>query len=111
MRALADNLRADGQVALHVSLEASRQTPSLAEVEPRWLQAIVDEARWTLPATDRPPLGAGAGATGTRLASLLADWALTLHPRPQVLTLDEVDTIEGEAMISFLAQLRVGRPA
>ncbi|NOY25655.1 MAG: ATP-binding protein, partial [Oligoflexia bacterium] len=112
MRALAEKLRADGQVALHVSLEASRQTPALAEVEPRWLRAIVDEARWTLPATDRPPGDAGAGeaATGTRLAALLADWALALDPRPLVLMLDEVDTIEGEAMVNFLAQLRSGFP-
>ncbi|NOY25697.1 MAG: ATP-binding protein [Oligoflexia bacterium] len=110
MRALAENLRADGYVALHVSLEASRQTPSLAQVEPRWLQAIVDEARWMLPEADRPPKGAGEGATGTRLAGLLADWALALHPRPLVLMLDEVDTIQGEAMVNFLAQLRSGFP-
>jgi len=110
MRALAEELRAQGQVALHVSLEASRQTPSLSDVEPRWVQAIVDEARWMLPAADRPPQGAGAGATGTRLAALLADWALAMQPRPLVLMLDEVDTIEGEAMVSFLAQLRSGFP-
>ena len=108
MRALAEQLRAEGQVALHVSLEASRHTPSLAEVEPRWIQAVVDHARWTLPAADRPPEGAGAGAPGTRLAGLLGDWAMALHPRPLVLLLDEVDTIEGEAMVNFLAQLRSG---
>ncbi len=110
MRALAEELRGEGQVALHVSLEASRQTPSLSDVEPRWVQAIMDEARWMLPAADRPPEGAGAGATGTRLAALLADWALAMQPRPLVLMLDEVDTIEGEAMVSFLAQLRSGFP-
>lgn len=64
IRALAEELRAEGVVALHVSLEASRQTPSVAEVEPRWLRAIIDEARWTLPPSDRPPVQAPVRAAG-----------------------------------------------
>ena len=112
MRALADELRAEGVVALHASLEGSRGTPSLAAAEPRWLRAIADEARWTLDDADRVPSGVLKSALdapiGTALASLLAEWSLALQPRPLVLMLDEVDTIEGEAMVSFLAQLRSG---
>ncbi|MCK6506278.1 ATP-binding protein [Myxococcota bacterium] len=108
MRALAEQLRGEGRVALHVSLEASRQTPSVAEVEPRWIQAIRNAARWNLPPDEQPPEGADEGATGTRLASLLGHWAMALHPRPLILLLDEVDTIEGEAMANFLAQVRSG---
>ncbi len=109
VRALAEDLREHGYVALHVSLEASRQTPSLAEVEPRWLQAIVDAAEVDLPAAERPPALTELGhAVGTRLGQLLRRWSMALHPRPLVLMLDEVDTIEGEAMVNFLAQLRAG---
>lgn len=45
---------------------------------------------------------------GTLLGQLLRRWAMAIHPRPLVLTLDEVDTIEGEAMVDFLAKLRAG---
>ncbi|RME27625.1 MAG: hypothetical protein D6798_04140 [Deltaproteobacteria bacterium] len=111
MRALAEELRAEGQVALHVSLGASRQTPSLADVEPRWVQAIGDAADIDLPAADQPPARPSvAPAVGTQLGQLPRRWAMALHPVPTVRMLDEVDTIEGEAMVSFLAQLRSGFP-
>ncbi|MCK6504356.1 ATP-binding protein [Myxococcota bacterium] len=109
IRALAEELRAEGVVALHVSLEASRQTPAVAEVEPRWLRAVADAAEIVLPPADRPPPLAELGTeVGTRLGQLVRRWALAVHPRPIVLMLDEVDTIEGDAMVNFLAQLRSG---
>ncbi|NOY24280.1 MAG: ATP-binding protein, partial [Oligoflexia bacterium] len=109
MRALAKDLRAEGWVALHVSLEASRQTPSLAKAEPRWLRAVTDAAEIDLPAAERPPPLTDIGSeVGTRLGQLLGRWATAVQPRPIVLMLDEVDTIEGEAMVNFLAQLRAG---
>lgn len=112
MRALAEELRAEGTVALHVSLEASRRTPRVEDVEPRWINALADEAQWMLPPDAQIPEAALAKALaqkpGTALASLLGDWSLAQHPRPLVLMLDEVDTIEGAAMVNFLAQLRSG---
>ncbi len=115
MRALAEDLRAQGTAAVHVSLETSRQTPAVADVEPRWLRAIFDAAEVVLPPEQRPPDLAEIGSeVGTRLGQFLRRWAMSQHPRPVVLMLDEVDTIEGDAMVNFLAQLRAGfndRPA
>ncbi len=110
VRAFAEELRAEGTVALHASLETSRQTPDLAQAEPRWLQAIYDASRRGLAPGDwAPPVAPVlAGPAGSRLATYLADWAMAVHPRLLVLFLDEVDSIEGEAMVSFLAQLRSG---
>ncbi|MBN2797976.1 MAG: ATP-binding protein [Deltaproteobacteria bacterium] len=109
VRALAEELRAEGGVALHVSLESSRHTPALAEVEPRWLRAIFLAARLHLPEALRPDAPEAIVAeTGNRLFEQLQTWAMRVHPRPIVLFLDEVDTIEGPAMVSFLAQLRAG---
>jgi len=42
------------------------------------------------------------------LNSLLRDWAVKVAPKPLVVLFDEVDVLEGEAMISFLRQLRSG---
>ncbi len=109
VRALAAQLRADGQIALHVSLESSRHTPELAEVEPRWLDAIALAARVDLPAAERPPpVSEVTVQSGNRLFEFLQLWSLAVHPREVILFLDEVDTIEGPALISFLAQLRNG---
>ena len=109
MQVFAEHLRAEGVVALHASLETSRQTPALAEAEPRWLSAITDAARYALPEAERPPDPSEIDAPeGERLVRYLGQWCARLSPRSVVLFLDEVDTIEGPAMVSFLAQLRKG---
>ncbi|MCB9762007.1 MAG: ATP-binding protein [Alphaproteobacteria bacterium] len=109
MRALAAELRAEGGVALHVSLETSRQEPSVAVAEPRWMRSIAWNAELELPPEDRPPdPDTISGAVGDLLRVMLSRWCVKVRPRPVVLLLDEVDTIEGEAMVSFLAQLRGG---
>jgi hypothetical protein len=109
VRALAEELRAEGQIALYASLETSRHAPELAQAEQRWLQAIYDAAEVSLPEGERPePPSAIVQADGTRLQGQLRRWAMRVHPRPIILFLDEADTIEGPALISFLAQLRAG---
>lgn len=109
VRALAEELRAEGIVALHVSLESSRQTPRLLDAEPRWLWELRNTASLYLAPQDRPPPPDEAtGPPGTRLSQTIQRWAARLHPRRLVLFLDEVDVLEGEALVSFLAQLRTG---
>jgi hypothetical protein len=110
MLAFAEELRTNGAVALHTSLETARQTPAVEAAEPRWLRAIFDSARWALVPGERPPPLAEVlgGEPGTRLGTYLSDWAAALHPRPLVLLFDEVDCVEGEAMVSLLGQLRAG---
>lgn len=109
VRAMAAELRSEGMVALHVSLESSRQTPGLAEAEPRWLWDIRNTASLYLPPQDCPPSTSEmTGPPGTQLSQLLQVWAARVFPLPLVIFFDEVDTLEGEALVSFLAQLRAG---
>jgi hypothetical protein len=42
------------------------------------------------------------------VSSILADWAKKTAPKPLIILFDEVDALEGDAMISFLRQLRSG---
>lgn len=109
VRHMAEQLRSEGVVALHVSLESSRQTPSLADAEPRWLWDIRNTASIYLAPQECPPsAGEVGGPPGTQLSQLIQQWAARVHPMPLVLFFDEVDNLEGEARISFLAQLRAG---
>ena len=45
---------------------------------------------------------------GSMLSDILANWSALLAPKPLVVLFDEVDVLEGDAMISFLRQLRGG---
>ncbi len=110
MRAFADELRADGLVAVHATLEASQGATEVAEAEPRWISAIHRDASAALPPADRPPPAAAASdaAVGTRLGAWLASWCDSVAPRPVVLLLDEADTVSGPAMVNLLRQLRAG---
>jgi hypothetical protein len=42
------------------------------------------------------------------LGTMLSSWAALVAPKPLVVLFDEVDTLTGEAMLNFLAQLRGG---
>ena len=44
----------------------------------------------------------------TMVSSILADWAKKTAPKPLIVLFDEADALEGDAMISFLRQLRGG---
>ncbi|MDR0390742.1 MAG: PD-(D/E)XK nuclease domain-containing protein [Planctomycetaceae bacterium] len=45
---------------------------------------------------------------GSMLSDILANWAALVAPQPLVVLFDEIDVLEGDAMISFLRQLRGG---
>lgn len=45
---------------------------------------------------------------GKQLGSLLANWAAAIPDKPLVVLFDEVDVLSGEALVSFLRQLRSG---
>lgn len=72
--------------------------------------AILDTWRDTiafrLPADLQPPLW-GYGAPGQRIRSSLQVWAQNC-PRPIVLFIDEIDSLENQVLISVLRQLRFG---
>jgi hypothetical protein len=108
---LADHLDATGRFrAAWVDLETAREKPDVARAMTAVLAAFDRTLAWRHPRLPRPAeaeidamLRRPDGALLTYLTQLAA-----LDPRPLVLLLDEVDGLVGEAMVSFLTQLRQG---
>ena len=107
-RAFAERLRGLGYVAVWATLETSQGIEDIERAEPLWLQAIEEGGR-VLPEAQRPPARQGwaTQAVGGRLSDYLRSWCARL-PVPLVLLLDEADVLSGDALISFLRQLRAG---
>jgi hypothetical protein len=108
---LEDHFNATGRWrALWVDLETAREKPDVARVMTAILKVLDDALAARHPEAPRP--------TATERAAMLAtpDTALLdylrrlagLSPLPLTLLLDEVDGLVGEAMVSFLTQLRHG---
>ena len=107
-------LTAEGQyVAVMVSMEtASVFRDDIAAAElcalSAWRMAAEDRLPaelWPPPWPDAPP--------GSRITAALSAWAKAA-PRPLVLFIDEIDSLEGPALVSVLRQLRqrfADRPA
>lgn len=108
MLALAQELTASGHyVAALVSMEvgaAFNDDPGAAE--PAILDSWRDMASWQLPVELQPPRWPTVAA-GQRIGAALTTWARAA-PRPLVLFLDEIDTLQDDALISVLRQLRAG---
>jgi hypothetical protein len=91
-------------VACYVSVERCQGMPAVETAVPNLIEAVV---QWA--ARNGVPVPAVRPApVGTLLNQLLADWAAQVAPRPLVVLFDEVDVLEGPALISFLRQLRDG---
>jgi hypothetical protein len=106
IRAFAARLRALGYAAVWASLESSQGAASVGGAEDRWIHALIDRAQGLEP-PDRPPADTGAAPEGRSLFSFLRAWSARCA-RPLVLLLDEVDVVEGPALVSLLRQLRDG---
>ena len=77
--------------------EAERAIPAICEAIREWA------ARFDMPVPPKPD------ATATSMLSqMLTAWAAMTAPKPLIVLFDEVDVLEGQAMISFLRQLRGG---
>ncbi|MFM7204728.1 MAG: ATP-binding protein, partial [Myxococcota bacterium] len=110
MMALAEELTDSGRyAALVVTCEqgsAFRNDPAMSEraILESWLQTaqeLLPPALWP------PPVRASAPGNGIR--AFLSGWASSC-PRPLVLFIDEIDSLENEALITLLRQLRAGFP-
>lgn len=107
MLTLAQQLTASGQyAAIMVSAEvgaAFLDNPAKAE------QAILEEwwlaADFYLPAELQPP----TPVSGESIGSALQHWAEYI-PRPLVIFIDEIDSLQNEVLMSLLRQLRSGYP-
>lgn len=110
LRALARSLTAEGTyAALHFSCEAGSVAGESYGAAAR---AILGAIRWLaeihLPEELRPPPFPDAPDERVITAALSA-WARAC-PRPLVLFFDEVDSLQGQSLLSVLRQLREGFP-
>jgi len=94
----------DEAVACYVSVERCQGIPDIERAIPGICESIIQWAKtYGLP---QPLLG--NEQPQSQLGAILRKWSELVAPKPLVLLFDETDVIEGEALISFLRQLRDG---
>jgi len=107
--ALAKQLTESGRyTAVMVSAEVGSpysHDPSAAELP--ILDAWWASAKFDLPSDLYPPKQWEQGQPGRRIQAALQAWAQA-SPRPLVLFIDEIDSLQDQALISILRQLRDG---
>ncbi|MFZ4558139.1 MAG: AAA family ATPase [Pseudanabaena sp.] len=110
MLTLAQELTASGEyTALMVSVEVGSAFPDQPEIaEKAILGAWAKNARFWLPKELHPPAVPEADA-GQRINATLNLWA-EVSPRPFILFIDEIDSLQNQTLISVLRQLRDGFP-
>lgn len=91
-------------IACYVSVECCQ---GVAEAE-RAIPAIVSAVRSYADDFEVPVPTATDPVPERMLAAIMKGWAALCAPKPLVVLFDEVDVLEGPAMISFLRQLRGG---
>jgi hypothetical protein len=108
--ALGRELTAEGgHVALLLSVEVGAAFPEDTDAaELAILDAWRDAARARLPAELQPPPWPESSA-GRRIGAALGAWARAA-PRPLVVFIDEIDSLQGPPLVSILRQLRDGYP-
>jgi hypothetical protein len=90
--------------ACYTSLETCQGITERAEAMITMHKAICESARaWNLPIPELP-----LNNPELLLYETMRKWAELTAPEPLVVLFDEVDVLEGEALISFLRQLRNG---
>jgi len=91
-------------IACYVSVERCQGVPEAERAMPAICEAIRDYAKaFHVPIPSVPDVGAES-----LLAATIIGWAALCDPKPLIVLFDEVDVLEGPAMISFLRQLRGG---
>jgi hypothetical protein len=94
----------DEAIACYVSVEICQEVPESARAMPALAHAIRDYAQaFELPTPELPE-----GPPEGMLSAILTAWAALVAPKSLVILFDEVDVLEGPAMVSFLRQLRGG---
>jgi hypothetical protein len=110
MIALAQELTASGQyTSALVSVEAGAALGNdIIAVEQAILKAWQSALQFWLPPELQPPNWNDL-SEGSRIAEALSLWA-KVSPRPIVLFIDEIDSLQDASLISILRQLRDGYP-
>ena len=94
----------DEAVACYVSLERCQKIPDRERAMPEACNAIMEQA--VLQGFPKPELT--TDGPSSMVSNILIDWSKKVAPKPLVILFDETDALEGDAMISFLRQLRGG---
>ncbi|WP_041611702.1 ATP-binding protein [Treponema primitia] len=94
----------DEAISCYVSVETCQGVP---EAE-RAIPVICDAVRRWSEQYDLPVPAIEDETPQSRLNSILANWAKLVAPKPLIVLFDEVDVLTGDALISFLRQLRDG---
>jgi len=94
----------DEAVACYVTIERCQRLSEPERCMPNICMAIRDYADFT----NLPIPVPGTSEANSMVNNILIDWAKKTAPKPLVILFDEVDALEGDAMISFLRQLRGG---
>lgn len=93
-------------VACYVTVERCQGIEEPEKALPAICDAILESARnFQIPVPTRP---ASETAAGSLLSDIMSQWAALCAPKPLVVLFDEVDTLSGQTLISFLRQLRSG---
>jgi hypothetical protein len=110
MLTLAQELTASGEyTALMVSAEVGSAFPDQPEIaEKAILGAWAENAKFWLPSEIVLPPIPEADA-GQRISATLSLWS-NVSPRPFILFIDEIDSLQNQTLISVLRQLRDGFP-
>ena len=91
-------------VACYVSIERCQRLPESERCMPELCKAIQEYAGFS----NLPVPELKTNAPNSMLSDVLINFSTLVAPKPLVLLFDETDALEGDAMISFLRQLRGG---
>jgi hypothetical protein len=94
----------DEAISCYVSVERCQ---GVTETE-RAMPAICSSITIWAGRSGLPVPSAETNDPNSQLSSILGNWASLTAPKPLIVLFDEVDVLEGEALISFLRQLRDG---
>ncbi|MBK8804197.1 MAG: PD-(D/E)XK nuclease domain-containing protein [Fibrobacteres bacterium] len=99
-------INASGEaIACYVSVEVCQGMPEVEKAIPLVWQSLRQYAKDFEVPVPPPPTESDPGL---QLNAIVKSWSELCAPKPLVILFDEVDTLEGPAMISFLRQLRGG---
>ncbi len=94
----------DEGIACYVSLERCQGEPETEKAMPAIIEAIRKQAEsFAIPVPDCPNV-----SPNSMLSATLINWASIVAPKKLIVLFDEVDVVEGPALISLLRQLRDG---
>ncbi|MEO0771217.1 MAG: AAA-like domain-containing protein [Cyanobacteria bacterium J06649_4] len=109
MISLAEQLTASGRyTAAMLSVEVGAPYPTDVNTAEKAILEEWQQAAAILPSALQPPPWQDA-ASGSQIATALGKWAQA-SPRPLVVLIDEIDSLQGQTLLSCLRQLRSGYP-